>query len=449
MTVFTAHSLRWRLIRAISLVVLLVWGVGAYLSYSKAEHEAVELMDGNLAQNARRLLSLTDHKEVDLTAVAQYLSAANANPLSLYESPLEFQLADADGKLLMRSAHAPETAMLSSPGYADLVRDGREWRAFCACDADSGRKAIVFQSMELRDNVALEIATRTALPIGLALPVLLGLIYFSIRRSLRPLDDLAAEVASRSTEDLAELEKRSLPQELDGLAGAINYLLHHLRRRLENERRFTADAAHELRTPLAALKIHAQVALASRDAPEQQHALNQTVNGVERSIRIVEQLLRLARLDPLSRPAEMVSVNLGELAEELMLEAGRQTDRNLVLDLPPEPVVVEGDAGLLAVAWRNLLENAQRHTPPGSTITLFAEAEGGEVCFGVADDGPGCPVADLPRLQERFFRGSQPKAEGSGLGLAIVSRIAQLHGAHLELSNRPGGGFEARMRWPA
>lgn len=449
MPFLAARSLRWRLIRTISLVVLLVWGVGAYLSYSKAEHEAVELMDGNLAQNARRLLSLTHHREIDLTVVAQSLSAANANPLSLYESPLEFQLADAAGKLLMRSVDAPETAIVSVPGYADLVLEGREWRVFCAREADTGRKVIVFQSMELRDNVALEIATRTALPIGLALPVLLGLIYFSIRRSLRPLDDLAAEVASRSTEDLAELEERSLPQELDGLVGAINYLLHHLRRRLESERRFTADAAHELRTPLAALKIHAQVALATRDAEQQQHALNQTVSGVERSIRIVQQLLRLARLDSLSHPDDMASVDLGELGKELMLEAGGQTERKLLLDLPPEAVVVDGDEGLLAVAWRNLLENAQRHTPPGSTITLFVEADGGKVCIGVADDGPGCPAADLPRLQERFYRGSRPTAEGSGLGLATVSRIAQLHGAHLELSNRSGGGFEARIRWSA
>ncbi|WP_265944434.1 ATP-binding protein [Dechloromonas sp. A34] len=444
-----ASSLRWRLIRAISLVVLLVWGMGAYFSYTKAEHEAEELMDGNLAQHARRLLALARHNETDLTGLAQYLETATAEPPSLYESPLEFQLAAADGKLLMRSRHAPETPVANSPGYANLVRDGQGWRVFCTSDVQTGRQAIVFQSMELRDTVALEIATRTALPIGLALPILLALIYYSIRRSLKPLDDLAAEVASRSTGNLAELESKPAPLELQGLAEAINHLLQRLRRTLENERRFTADAAHELRTPLAALKIHAQVALASRDAEQQQHALTQTINGVDRSTRVVEQLLRLARLDPLSRPGDMGNVDLGELAAEVAAAAEGQVERKVVLTLPANAVAIEGDRGLLAVAWRNLLENALRYTLPGGTITVYAAADGGAICIGVADDGPGCPEAELPRLHERFFRSSQARAEGSGLGLAIVSRIAELHGARLELANRSGGGFDARIRWPA
>lgn len=449
MRALNARSLRWRLIRTISLVVLLVWGFGIYFSHSEAEHEAEELMDGNLAQNARRLLAMARDNEPNLPDLAQRLARASANPASLYEPPLEFQLLGADGKLLMHSPNAPAIALSAPPGYANLLRDGQRWRAYCEETPESGLRAIVFQSMQLRDTVAMEIATRTALPIGLALPILLALIYYSIRRSLKPLDDLAAEVASRSTENLADLESKPAPLELQGLAEAINHLLQRLRRTLDNERRFTADAAHELRTPLAALKIHAQVALASRDAEQQQHALTQTINGVDRSTHIVEQLLRLARLDPLSRPADMGNVDLGELAAEVAASADGQTERKVLLALPKNVLAIEGDRGLLAVAWRNLLENALRYTLPGGTITVYAEADGGAICIGVADDGPGCPEAELPRLHERFFRSSQARAEGSGLGLAIVSRIAELHGGRLELANRAGGGFDARICWPA
>ncbi|MBI2276818.1 MAG: hypothetical protein HYU74_05665 [Dechloromonas sp.] len=276
------------------------------------------------------------------------------------------------------------------------------------------------------------------------------MIYYSIRRSLKPLDDLADEVASRSTENLSELENKPAALELQGLAEAINYLLQRLRQTLENERRFTADAAHELRTPLAALKIHAQVALASRDAEQQQHALSQTINGVDRTTRVVEQLLRLARLDPLSRPADMGRVDLGELATELLSEVQDKASQMVALELPTGDLAIEGDRGLLALAWRNLLENALRYTPPGSAVTVFGEVDDdGGVCIGVADNGPGCPEAELPRLHERFFRGSRSSIEGSGLGLAIVRRIAELHGARLELTNRSGGGFVARIRWPA
>lgn len=448
MNVVQARSLRWRLIRTISLVVLLVWGLGVYYSHREAEFEAEELMDGSLAQNARRLLAIARYNEADLPDLAQRLASASANPASLYEPPLEFQLVRADGRLLMRSPDAPESALTTQPGYANLVRDGRRWRSFCEESPESGLRAIVFQSMQMRDTVALEVAARTALPIGLALPVLLALIYYSIRRSLKPLDDLAEEVESRSTENLADLDSKPTPLELQGLARAINHLLQRLRRMLENERRFTADAAHELRTPLAAVKIHAQVALASHGA-EQAHALSQTINGAERATRIVEQLLRLARLDPLSQPAETRRVALGRLASELLAEAREKCSQTLAIDLPADDVMIEGDRELLALAWRNLLENALRHTPPSSTVTMLVKLDQGSVCIGVADNGPGCPEADLPRLQERFFRGSRSFAEGSGLGLAIVSRIAELHGARLELANRPEGGFEALIRWPA
>lgn len=442
----SARSLRWRLTRTISLAVLLVWGVAGLLSYSQAQHEAEELMDGNLAQNARLLLALALHNEPNLADLAQRLASTRNDNESLYEPPLEFQLARPDGRLLIRSVNAPDSVLTEQPGYTDILRDGEAWRVFQQEDGANGHRALVFRSLRIRDATALEIALRTALPIALILPLSLLLIYYAIRRSLQPVDALSRQVAARSPENLAELESRNAPLEIQGLAQALNALLQRLQRALDNERRFTADAAHELRTPLASIKIHAQVAALSKEPAQQQAALGKTLQGVDRATRVVEQLLRLARLDPLARPADSRRVNLSDLAQDLAGET-EATAAPLRLDLPDGNIAVDGDRDLLLLAWRNLLENARRYTPPGGGIGIYARQRDGQILLGVSDDGPGCADAELPHLSERFYRGRSAGGEGSGLGLTIVHRIAEIHGARLALANRPGGGFDASLCW--
>jgi two-component system sensor histidine kinase QseC len=236
------------------------------------------------------------------------------------------------------------------------------------------------------------------------------------------------------------------------LVRALNRLLGRLRVTLDNERRFTADAAHELRTPLAALKIHAQVAQASTDPEDRGHALAQMVSGVERTSRLVEQLLRLARLDPMQGLQETQPVDLNALihaAEADLADQAARQGRQIDVVAGDEPVVLQGDADMLHVALRNLLENALRHTPAGSHIEMTLARDAREVRLSVADDGPGVPQEELDRLGERFYRGSNVTTEGSGLGLAIVQRIALLHGARLELRNRAAGGLAATLVWPA
>jgi two-component system sensor histidine kinase QseC len=233
------------------------------------------------------------------------------------------------------------------------------------------------------------------------------------------------------------------------LLQALNRLLDRLRAALDNERRFTADAAHELRTPLAAIKIQTQVALASADEGDRRHALAQVQAGTERAARLVDQLLRLARLDPLVGLAESANVALddvvAQVAEEmapLAREAGRQ-----LTPARSSGVVVRGDADLLRVALRNLVENALHHAPPGGEVILGAAFEEGSTALWVRDSGPGAAADELERLAERFFRGRDVTHEGSGLGLAIVKRVAELHNARLELNNRPEGGLETRLLW--
>jgi two-component system, OmpR family, sensor histidine kinase QseC len=447
----STQSLRWRLLRAVCVAAVLVWTLTGVLSYTQARHEAEELMDGHLALSARLLLALVRDNEDHLADLDERLDQVNTGERDVYEPPLEFQIGSGDGNILLRSDDAPKIPMLGAPGYTEIERDGQTWRLLNLVAPGGDYRIQVAQSMALRERAALEVASQTIWPIGLILPVLLLLIYFSVRRGLKPLDDLAADVAARSPENLAALAGETVPREAQPLVRALNNLLARLGQTLENERRFTADAAHELRTPLAAVKIQTQVALLSQDPAAHDHALRQIQAGVDRSGRLVDQLLRLARLDPMASLSSVQMVDLAALAEETiagMRDSGAAAQHTLRTSTGGRVVQVSGDRDLLAVALRNLVDNAVRYTPAGTEIRLEISVDRGRPTLAVCDDGPGVTPEDLPRLTERFYRGRANGAEGSGLGLAIVRRIAELHGAALEVANGETGGFVARLVWP-
>lgn len=442
----TARSLRRRLLQAVCIVELFALTLCGAFSYRQAQHEAEELMDGHLAQTARLLLALVRNNESHLTDLAMRLTRLQGST-SRYEPPLEFQIGRADGTLLVRSEHPPQTSLSIEPGYSILEHDGHLWRMLTLAAESGGYRVQIGQSVRLRDLAALEIARTTVLPIALIAPISLFLIYLSIRRGLKSLDDLAAEVGARSPENLRPLVSTHTPTEVRPLLAAFNRLLGRLGAALASERRFTADAAHELRTPLAVLKVQAQVAQLSRREEDRQHAVEQIVAGVDRATRVVEQLLRLARLDPLAGLPHSGDVDLHALIEEVYAETRQDArHRRVRCHLVEGPLTARGDAELLKIALRNLLDNALRYTPPGSAIDLFTRREHGNWLIGVADNGAGVAPDDLPHLVERFYRGRRASGEGSGLGLAIVQRIAELHEAHFEAENLVGGGFEARLR---
>lgn len=442
------ESLRWRLLVAICAAVLLLWLLTGWLSYIQAQHEAEELMDGSLAQTARLLLAITQDNEGDLAELAPRLATVRGAD-NIYEPPLEFQLGHGDGTILARSPDAPELPILGITGYSDIIRHNAAWRVLNTLSDDGRYRIQVAQAISLRDRAALEVAVQTVLPLLSIIPVLILLIYLSISRALRPLEQLAGEVAARSPDNLAALPARQVPSEARPLVVAINRLFARVARTLDNERQFTADAAHELRTPLAALKVQAQVALLSHDQAMREHALQQIAGGVDRAGHLIEQLLRLARLDPLHRPPETRTIRSEDLFNAC-LNAIRQSHPNasqrFLTHIPPNAQPISGDGDLLVIALRNLIDNAVRYTPASSTIqiSLNQTDAGSDLC--VSDDGPGVPPAALPRLGERFFRAGQAAGNGNGLGLAIVARIAELHGAHLVAESPPGGGFSVTLK---
>jgi two-component system sensor histidine kinase QseC len=445
-----AESLRWRLLRLVMLSTVLAWALAAALSYRQALDDVQELMDSQMAETARLLIALAQNAGGQRADLPKTVESPRSKRSRRGELAQEFRIVRADGSVLLRSARDPELPLDTSLGYADVTVAGSTWRSLVLESADGSLRAQVTHPAHSRNREAFEIASNAALPPALLLLPMLALIYFSVCRGLKPLEDLAAGVAARSPENLTALPVATAPRETTQLIEALNQLLARLTAALDNERRFTADAAHELRTPLAALKIQAQIAVAAPDSAQQRHALAQVLAGADRAARLVEQLLRLARLDPIVKLPHPQPIDLAGLArawadESRPAAAGKTVD----VVASSAPVTVEGDRDLLAVAARNLVDNALRYAPAGSTVTLRAGLEHGEPVLVVADNGPGVPEEELQHLLERFYRGRDVTAEGSGLGLAIVHRIAELHGAVLEVENVAGGGFAARLRWRA
>jgi two-component system sensor histidine kinase QseC len=445
-----ARSLRWRLLRWVTLTTLVVWAGAAVLSYRAARHEVQELMDGQMLKTARLLLADAGIDPALLKGLPERMAEIRGAKSRRSELALEYQLVAADGALVVRSANAPAMPADARLGRADIEHAGRPWRSLILETADGRYRVQVAHSIQDRDREALEIASKTVVPMGLLFPLLIGAIYLAVRRGLKPLDDLAGDVAARSPENLSPLALATAPTETAPLVKALNELLRRLGTTIENERRFTADAAHELRTPLAALKVQAQVAMATQDAAMHRHALGQVLAGADRATRMVEQLLRLARLDPIAKLPAPMPIDLNAVATQAVADAhGTAAARQQQLQavVAERATTIDGDAELLAAALRNLVDNALRHASEHGSVTVRVGAEHGEPFVSVTDTGPGVPPEELPRLVERFYRGRTVTAEGSGLGLAIVQRIAELHGARLEVENVEGGGFVARLRW--
>lgn len=302
----------------------------------------------------------------------------------------------------------------------------------------------------LRQEIAEHFIEALLAPLLFGLPLLGGWLWFATWRGLKPLDAVAAEIAQRAPERLDPVLPAAAPNEVRPLLEAINALFTRVDRAMQNERAFTADAAHELRTPLAAISAQAQVAARARDAAERDHALAQLTASARRASHLVDQLLTLARLDPAAQPA-MSSVRLDQLAAEVCADHGAAAlEKNITLELDaPQPVSIEGNEAMLRILLRNLVDNAVRYTPAGGKVGVGVTAQEGVARLTVSDDGPGIPADKRAEALRRLHRLAGQEIEGSGLGLSIVARIAELHHARLELRDGIGQpGLTVQVTFP-
>jgi two-component system sensor histidine kinase QseC len=305
--------------------------------------------------------------------------------------------------------------------------------------------------VESRASILWAVARSMLWPMLLAMPLLAGTAWWAVYRGLAPLRRLGRGLAQRQAHDLQPVTLDGAPTEMRPMLDALNGLFQRIGGLLDSERRFTADAAHELRTPIAAIRAQAQVALAESDAALRRHALLATLEGCDRATRLVEQLLTLSRLEAQGAAATQ-RVDLGAIVRQAAADIAPKAigkQQTLAVEVAA-PFIVAGDEALLAALVRNLVDNAVRYSPPAARVQVHVGSAGDAVVLSVEDSGPGLSEADMRRLGERFFRVTGSEESGSGLGWSIARRIAAAHGATLRVQRSATlGGLVVEVSLPA
>ncbi|MBL8446458.1 MAG: two-component sensor histidine kinase [Zoogloeaceae bacterium] len=431
-------SLRRNLLVSLLLAFLFAASLAGYATYRVGLMELDEVMDYNLRQFA-------------LSLRAEFTGPPPTS-IEVPDESLDFviQIWDRQGlRLYLSHPHSslPSQAQL---GYATVDTPDARWRVFSV--ASPGRVIQVAQPLAVRSRLAAQAALRTLLPLLAMLPVMGGLIWYLVGRGLRPLARLTRAVKVRQPDALEPLPADKIPEEVAPLVAALNGLLARLEQALATQRAFVADAAHELRTPLAALQLQAQLAERAVDESERAESLAELKRGLSRATHVVVQLLTLARQGPDAasrKPRE--TINLAELAgltiaELLPLAEARRID--LGASTLDSRLRLDADREALRSLLGNLVDNALRYTPEGGQVNVSLTHEDEEIVLEVADSGPGIPADERERVFDRFYRRDGQSESGSGLGLAIVRSVAQAHGAQVELGESTLGGLAARVRFP-
>jgi len=430
----THGSLKQRLLALALMTVVAVWIGAITFTYYDAREEFDEILDAHLAQSAT-LLVVQASQDLD------EIETEHAPLLHKYSRRVAFQVWEAGRVLRLHSANAPALPLANrEQGFSDSVVDGQRWRVFSTWD-DSGENLIhVAERTEVRDELARGIAGNLLKPMLFALPLLAFLLWVAVARGLRPLVKLTREVERREPDNLAPLDAGTAPREVVPLIERLNRLFVRIDASMQKERRFTADAAHELRTPVAGIKAQAQVARAASGDAERLHALDNAILGCDRAAHLIDQLLTLARLDALGDGAAEPCPLRGMAAAVIAAIAPTALGKGVRLELADgEEVVVRGNPELLRILMRNLIDNAVRHTPSGTSVRINTGYEQGAAYLSVSDDGPGIPEPERAKVSERFYRPLGTQASGSGLGLSIVKRIAEIHAAALLIEPQSEG----------
>ena len=432
------RSIRARLLAWLFAGVVFIGAAGGGVVYRNALAEADAFFDYHLRQTA---LILRD-EPVEYSVAAQ---------LPANDAAYDFvvQVWTLDGVRVYLSRPHSVLPNVTTLGFSTVTTPEGVWRVY---GAQAMTKVIqVAQPMRVRKQQAVDLALKTLRPFALLLPVLGFLIWIAVGRALQPLQRLTTLVKARRVDALDPLPNERLPDEVRPLVEALNDLLVRLGVALDRERAFMADAAHELRTPLTAL--HLQMGTLSRAANEAERddAMGKLSAGMQRAIRLVEQMLSLARQEPRVE-AIRVPVPLADIARDVVAELVPLADAKQI-DLGisnSQPAVVMGDPDALRTLTRNLVDNAVRYTPAGGRVDVSVEngGDGGQTLLKVVDNGPGIPPEERSRVLDRFYRRPGTSPPGSGLGMAIVKAIADTHGATLELDSGPDGtGLAVSVRF--
>lgn len=445
-------SIRRYLRRVLLFSVTLITAIAALWSYHDTRDQINELFDAELAQTTRTMVALYFEyrgdqgrnpddmiRDLQMQPVTVPDNATDApTPLGHpYEKKLGFQIWDDGGHALlgMRAPGVLDTLM-PVPGYGHTQGGTHDWRTFTVYDETHGVWASAAQRDDVRDELTWQIALRNLMPPVIGVLLIALLIPFAIARGFLPLLRISRQITARQPSYLEPIDASQAPEEIRGMVKALNGLFGRLADTLEKERRFTANAAHELRTPLAAIKVHAQNLASDTVEERSQRGARSIINGVDRMTRVVEQLLTLSRLES-GEGMNRQAVDLTRLGRELQRDMQPLVDgRGLQFSqqIPDALSVLSYENGLY-VLLRNLLDNAVRYTPEGGEVRLRMWPETNRLHIEIADSGPGIPAAERERVFERFVRLAGQRTSGSGLGLSIVKELAERLGGDIRLED--------------
>jgi len=437
-----SHSLRGRLLWFLLAAITIAAVAQASIAYRTALRDADQIFDYHMQQMALSLRSSAPLSNMEARAGVE---ADTGN------DDLLVQVWTPDGVQVFRTvsrARLPQRAVL---GFSNVEANGTTYRIFSV--QTSTQTVQVAQDMAVRRNMAGNLALRTVGPIALMLPILMLVVWWVVSGSLEPVARVRSQVAARQADDLSPVSEAGLPDEVLPLVQELNLLFGRVKTAFEAQQNFVADAAHELRTPLAALKLQALSLERAESEQAREVAVGRLSAGIERATRMVEQLLVLARQQASAAGgAREQQVDLAEVARRAVgdMVAAAQAKKVDLGVYHADPALVKGQGDALAILARNLVDNAIKYTPGGGRVDLEVRAGVDGATLRVEDSGPGIPAEERERVFDRFYRIAGSEASGSGLGLAIIRAIAERHGATLTLGQSERlGGLSATVKFPA
>lgn len=445
------QSLKAQIITRVLITLFVTLLLSMVISHIKALHEIEEIFDAELAQTAKMINKFTLARiDSNDTPKALHSHLSNGKKAHKYEKHISYQIWYRNA-LVLKSSSAPEQSLHDQAGYADRKIGKTTWRIFGLHPENSPYRIYSAESGEARKELSWEFAIESLSIFFWVLPVLGLLILVTVNKSLRPLTNISTQVRQLDVNKLHTLEINDIPKEIDPLINALNDLLSRLDIAMVRERQFSADAAHELRTPLSAIKLHTQLAQRANSAQDQQNSLDRIIKAVDQSTHLVEQLLTLSRLDHSGIELSMSQVQLQDICQSLKedLSALAQERGISVTFTASELPSIESHRELLHTVLRNLLDNAIRYAFPDTEIKCNIQLENKQVIVQISDNGPGIPEDQLDQVNQRFYRLAGQEIKGCGLGLAITQQAIKHLDATLTLANRQqASGLVATLTLP-
>lgn len=444
MTNNATPSLRRQLLLWITTPVLVAGFLIALMAFAFSWHEIEEVYDAQLVHSAKVLLQLAEHEVTENGATAINLGVENPNLSHRYEKKMAFRLWYKD-QLVTQSANAESFGTFDAPpGFSDQNSNGKPWRFFVFIDSANDLRVETSERYAIRYELIGQLMVSLIVPALLFIPTIMLAVWFGVRRSLRPLLSLSRSVDHRHATDLTPVDSTAVPAEVLPLVHALNRLFARLTESFRREREFTDHAAHELRTPLAAMKTQTQVLMKKAAAlPECRDGLDNLHATIIRSTHLIEQLLSMARLQNESLP--LAATDMAECIREAAdsINAAAQEKSTIITLSLPETMPMQGHPDSLVMMVRNILDNAVKYTEPGGTIAVTLTPD----TLTISDNGPGLSDTDKARVFERFVRVDKSGQTGSGLGLSIAKWVADMHKARITLSDTVPHGLTVTVEW--